>query len=157
MTLRAPRNPARRRLRNGFSLVELLVALFIVGLLAGAAVLAMPDSQAQVRRDAESFAVRVSAARDEAITAATPVAVTVGPAGYYFEHRQGGAWQPMEGSGFAVTDWSQGVAAELPGEGNRRFYFDTLGLASEDVRLVLARGDVRHAVAIARDGSVRVE
>ena len=55
-------------------MIELMVVLFVMALLAGAAVLALPGDDRALRHEAERFAVRASAARDEAITAGVPVA-----------------------------------------------------------------------------------
>jgi prepilin-type N-terminal cleavage/methylation domain-containing protein len=63
---------ARRRLplapsigrRSGFSLVEMLVVLFVIGLLASVVVLSMPGDERILRNEAERFAARTIAARD---------------------------------------------------------------------------------------------
>lgn len=148
--------------RNGFSLVEMMVVLFVMGVLAGAAVLMLPGDADRLRREAERFAARVSAARDEAITGGMPVAVVVSEAGYYFEQRQGGAWAPAEGRGLSLTDWSEGtlVSVAVPGGqtgGRARVVFDSVGLASSELRLRIARGKTARVVTLARDGTVRAD
>ena len=55
-------NPNRRR--NGFTLVELMVVLFIIGLAATAVVLAVPEQGGSLQAEAERFAARAKAARD---------------------------------------------------------------------------------------------
>ncbi len=118
----ARRNHAGRR-ANGFSLIEMLVTLFVLALLATVAVLSLPGEQAELRRSAESFAARTGAARNEAIVSARPMAVVVGPAGYYFEERRSGGWQPPDARSLQGGDWPAG--ASLDGQtGNRRIIFD---------------------------------
>ena len=57
--LRVPRRP------SGFTLIEMMVVIFIVGLAATVVVVSMPGGSDEVRSDAERFAQRVAAARDE--------------------------------------------------------------------------------------------
>jgi general secretion pathway protein H len=157
--------------RNGFSLVELLVVMFVMGLLAGAVVLSLPGDSRALRDDAERFAARTVAARDEAISGARPVALVVGSAGYYFEARSNGGWQPLDPGRFGLVSWKQGTAASVAGaagEGaptspgpdaadRQRLVFDPVGLASSEGRLTLRRGNETLAVQIARDGTVRLD
>ncbi|MET0251391.1 MAG: GspH/FimT family pseudopilin [Novosphingobium sp.] len=155
MTARSFRPPA-----NGFSLVELMVVLFIMGLLAATVVLALPPGEASLRRDAERFAARTAAARDQAVIGARPVALVVGSAGYYFEARAGGGWQPLDQAG--LVPWGEGVSASIGaaarGDSQReRLVFDPVGLASGDAAVRLSRGGRAMTVRIARDGTVRLD
>ena len=140
----------------------MMVVLFVMGVLASAVVLMLPGDADALRREAERFAARVTAARDEAITGGAPVAVVVSEAGYYFEKRERGAWAPAEGRGLSLASWSAGtvVAVAVPGGqtgGRARVVFDPVGLASSELRLRIARGDAAQAVTLARDGTVRTD
>lgn len=156
---------ATTRRHNGFSLVELMVVLFVIALLAGVAMLALPDGSGDLRREAERFAARTIAARDEAIATAAPVSATVGPAGYYYEKRIDGQWLPLDGTALDATDWERGTQAAIAGQAvgergggvaNRRVIFDPLGLASEDLRLTLSHGGNAMVVTVRRNGAVAV-
>ena len=154
-------------LRNGFSLVELMVVLFVMGLLAGVVVLSLPGDERALRDEAERFAARTVAARDEAISGARPVALVVGNAGYYFEQRRDAGWQPLDPGRFGLVGWKPGTAASVAGGAaeaasangpeRQRVVFDPVGLASSEARVRIARGSAALAVSVARDGSVRVD
>ena len=147
--------------RNGFSLVELMVVLFVMGLLAAAVVLTLPGDGRALRDEAERFA-----ARDEAISGARPVALVVGSAGYYFERRIDAGWQPLDPSRFGLVAWKPGTAAQVSGGAGeaganatqrQRLVFDPVGLASSEARVRLAHGTRALAVRIARDGTVTLD
>lgn len=159
-SLRRPVRATRLRRRNGFSLVELMVVLFVIALMAGAAVITMPDGSGDLRREAETFAARAMAARDEAIGTSAAVAAVVGPAGYYFERRVDGRWASLDGA-LGSQDWADGTLAVVEGAGdasaaNRRVVFDPLGLASEDLRLRLSQDGNAMVVTVRRNGEVAV-
>ncbi|HUQ13694.1 MAG TPA: GspH/FimT family pseudopilin, partial [Novosphingobium sp.] len=144
----------------------------VMGLLAAVVVLSLPGDQRALRDEAERFAARTLAARDEAIGGARPVALVVGGAGYYFERRIDAGWQPLDPSRFGLVAWKPGTAASVSGgageaaqagaaapqaTGRQRLVFDPVGLASSEARVRLSRGNRAMAVNIARDGSVKLD
>ena len=139
--------------RNGFSLVELLVVLFLMGLLAATVAIAMPSDEGKLRREAERFAARTVAARDEAITTGRPVLLVADEQGYRFEHLVDGAWQAWPDRRFAPVAWSGGTATSP----SLRISFDPVGLASDERELRLVRGHASFTVHVARDGQVRLD
>ncbi|MCA1661789.1 MAG: GspH/FimT family pseudopilin [Novosphingobium sp.] len=157
----------RQALRNGFSLIELMVVLFVIGLLASVVVLSLPDEGRALRDEAERFAARTVAARDAAISGARPVAVVVGRAGYYFEQRRDGRWQPLEPGRFGLVGWKPGTSASVVGGAGeavagaaperQRVVFDPVGLASSEARVRLAHGSRALVVSVARDGTVKLD
>lgn len=143
-------------------MVELMVVLLIMGLLAAAVVVTMPGDERALRTEADRFAARTLAARDEAITGAVPVALVVSQAGYYFEQRQAGQWQAFPEGRLGLTGWARGttaaqVAASGQEAGRSRIVFDPVGLASSDAAVRLAHGKAALLVRIGRDGKVRVD
>ena len=140
----------RRRGESGFTLVELMVVLVIIGLAATAVVLAMPESGGSLESEAERFAARAKAARDSAIVEARPVALQVDSGGYVVSRRRGGEWR----AGPRQT-WSEGTQAETSGALQGGTRFDSTGLA-EPLSLALRRRGREVAVDIGADGSVRV-
>jgi general secretion pathway protein H len=128
--------------KSGFTLVELMVVLVIVGLAAAAVVLTLPERGGSLRAEAERFAARAKAARDDAILDSRAASVAVGPGGYDVVRRRGADHY----------EWVEGTRADLSG----RIRFDPTGLA-EPAHLILHRGDRRVAVDIGEDGNVQVQ
>lgn len=145
-----PRRPAER----GFTLVELMVVITIIGLASAAAVLAMPDPRGRLMDEAARFGTRTRAAHDAAIIDARPVSVWVTSSGYGFDEWRGGRWLAMGDSAFRAGRWGEGVAAT--GVVRERITFDTTGLADRALTISLRRDGTVATVAIAADGSVRV-
>jgi len=140
----------RRAGEGGFTFIELMVVIFIIGLAATAVILAIPDEGGSVYAEAERFAARAKAARDHAIIESRPAALAIGVGGYALSHRQSGEWRER-----GKYEWTRGTRVELAGgeEGGTRF--DSTGLAIP-LRVTLERGERRVAVDIGHDGSILV-
>ena len=134
-----------RREETGFTLVELMVVIVIIGLAASVVVLAMPDPGGGVAAEAERFAARAKAARDLAIVEARPAMLSVDAGGYQVSRRVRGEWRPGE-----RYDWQAGTAAA--GGATR---FDSTGLA-QPATLILSRSGREARVEIRGDGTVHV-
>ena len=91
------------------------MVLTIVGLMAAAVVLAMPDPRGSLTSDAERFAARAKAAQDRAIVDASGMAVRLTPIGYGFDRRVDGQWRPLDAKPFADQAWSEGIEAVIAG------------------------------------------
>ena len=140
---RSPRSGER-----GFTLVELLIVLTIVGLLSAAVVLAAPPAGTSLREEAERLAARARAAQEHAILAGRTVALQPSETGYAFSVRRGGQWRPAAAP--ASGRWEPGTRAE-----GERLLFDSAGL-SEPGRLLLTRGNDRIMLEFTAKGEVRV-
>lgn len=137
--------------RAGFTLVELLMTVAIIGLAAGAVVLSVPDPRPSVAADAERFAARLGRAREEAVLSNRPVAVEATAAGYGFSVFDGAAWATLTDGPFGPELWSEGVSVSPAGP--LRVVFDPTGVA-EPATVTLSRD--RRAVRIAVDGAGEV-
>jgi len=140
---------AHRRL--GFTLVELLVTITVIGLAAGAVVLSMPDPRPAVGLEAEQFAARLSRAREEAILTNRSVAADVDGSGYGFSSFDGAVWTPLNGV-FVARTWSEGVVA--PRE-PVRVVFDPTGVA-DPIQVRLTRDNQSRTVEIDGAGEVAI-
>lgn len=149
-------NGERRPIANGFTLIELMVVLAIIGFISAVVVLAMPDPRGRVVEDADRFAARVAAARDEAVVTARPMGVWVSASGYGFQRRDGTQWVPLEDKPFVTANWKAGTRALVGKDGRQQIGFDGTGLPTDAMTVTLAREAERVSVTVDMAGKVLV-
>lgn len=147
----------RDRRSPGFSLVELMVVLVIMGLVGSAVLLTAPAPGTRLVTQAERLATHLSRAREEAILRNQPVALRVDAAGYAFSVRRAGQWQPLAQAPFGERRFEEGLRAEFEaGQAFERFEFDATG-DTEGGSVALAAADRSLRVALDEEGRLSVE
>ena len=148
--------PKIPRGERGFTLVELMVVIFIIGLASAAVVMTARTSDGGARDEAEQLAARIAALRDHAILQSRTMAVWIRPSGYGFETRSDGNWTPLQAAPFTSEDWRRGTSVKLDGNSQVRVAFDSTGLPSSAAGIRITRGDATVVVNLAATGDVRV-
>lgn len=153
-----PSNPHASS-QAGFTLVEVMTALLIASMLAGAVLLLWPGENMTVRSAAERLAARIAAAGDESVLSNRQIALVVTSEGYGFDRREPTGWRRLDDSSpLAFHTWpaATGVRIEKPVEpsqpGNRIAVLDPLGGATP-MRVVIG-STVKWVVEINEKGAV---
>jgi general secretion pathway protein H len=139
--------------RAGFTLVELMTVIAIVGVAATAVVVTMPDPTPTPTAEAERLAARLTQAREQAVLTNRPFAVSVTAQGYGFDRYDGRAWTPVDEQPFKVRRLPEGLTLAPPPEG--RIVFDPSGMADPAV-VVVSRNGREARVQVDGAGEVRL-
>jgi general secretion pathway protein H len=141
---------------RGFSLVELMVVLFIMGIASTAVVMSVRSPERGLRDEAEQFAARVAALRDNAILQSRTMAVTVRPSGYGFESRSNGNWVTLSEAPFSTTVWQRGTTVQMSGTRQMRVAFDSTGMPSSAASIAIMHENVAVTITLSATGDIRV-
>jgi general secretion pathway protein H len=142
---------------RGFSLVELMVALVILGLAATAVVLTLPTPASGLNDQATRFAARAAALRDRAVVEARPMRLWVSASGYGFEQRNGRQWTALNDQALRPDNWPTGIAVQWNGSAQGRVTFDRLGLPDGGGALTLTADTMQKTVRIDAGGNVQID
>ncbi|HEV7353509.1 MAG TPA: GspH/FimT family pseudopilin [Brevundimonas sp.] len=141
--------------RRGFTLVELMIVLAIVGLAATAVILTAPDPRPTAAMAADRLVGRLANARAEAILAGRPVALRLdGTGSAALRLGRAGDWAPLDGAGLAAEAWPEGVTPRLEAEATR-VTFDPTGLTDPQVLTLQDERGGRAVVVVAATGEAR--
>ncbi len=146
----------KRSAEHGFTLIELMVVIVIIGLASAAVVMAIPDPRGRLTEEADRFAVRAAAVRDDAIVQARDVSIVIDSSGYRVERRAAGRWHAAGDRLFAPVTWGSGTQATLGQSGTLRVTFDSTGTAPEPLTLDLSREGEAARISIAENGTIHV-
>lgn len=140
----------------GFTLVELMVVMVIIGLMAAAVMVSIPDPRGRVVDDAETLAARMVAARDLAIVGGRDIAVQFDTAGYDFSERRNAGWQPVPAKALKSQPWREGTETATEIEGGAALVFDSTGLATPAL-VTLRRDGASADITVDAAGAVHVD
>lgn len=163
MRISPPANSERRD--AGFTLVETMVTLAVIGLLASAVMLAAPGADTRLHSEIDRLAARLKLASDQSVVMNREIALVAAPEGYHFERLEEDGWIRMDTPatlGFQPWPGKKAPLIEVPatgdqdGEGSRLAEFDPLGGASA-MRLVFGETGLGWRVAIDEAGEIRVD
>lgn len=142
--------------QTGFTLIEMMVVLVILGLASAAVVMAIPPSGGRVRDEGERLAARILAVRDDAILAGRSTRMVIERNGYIAERRTQGRWQSYGGKGFGEVAFPAGIAAATGDTGRVIVTFDATGGVAEPATIDIAKDAVAVRIDIPANGTVRV-
>jgi general secretion pathway protein H len=135
----------------GFTLVELVVAIAIIGIASAAILLAMPGPAEAVQREAARVAARAVAARDLAILTGHGVELVTAPAGWMLQ-----TTPPLPAAaaapGLARLQLADGIRLDCDPAGPIRF--DATGLATPAQLTLSGPGGHRARVTIDAAGQI---
>ena len=146
----------------GVTLVEVMTALLIIALMAGAVLLLAPGPDRKTRIEAERLAARAVMASEESIIVNRTTALVVTVEGYGFERLEENGWAPARvGSPLGFRPWPSFLDARVEESGGdagdpRVVRFDPQG-GSTPASVVLSGAGARWRVEIDGQGGVNVE
>ena len=142
---------------SGFTLVELMVVLFIVGLMGAAVMLTAPGEGDVLARDADTLATRLVRAQEEAILGTRAIQVVVDAAGHRVERQDFDRWEALDDAPFRAVAWTPGTAPAFDGAAERvTFRFDESG-GARVAAVALQRDGQRTRVGVGDDARIHVE
>ena len=142
---------------QGFSLVEMMVVLAIMGLATAAVILTTQPGSAHARDEAQRFAARAAALRDRAVVEQKSYGLWVSGSGFGFERRAADSWQPLNDGRLQQRDWAGSTAITANGATQARIVFNRFGMPDRPLALRLTSDGGEAQVIVDAGGDVRVE
>ena len=135
-----PVSPASERAR-GFTLLEILVVVLIIGITLGMVVLAVrPNPEHRLTEEGQRFTALVKLLGDEAIIRSAEMAIEVAPHSYRFLTLTEDGWQPYEDDVFKAHELPETIDLDLSLDG-QAIRFDSDEDQTEPRIYVLSSGE----------------
>lgn len=128
---------------SGFTLVEILMVVFIIGLSSSLVIMSLPERNTGLQQDAIVLQRDVEVLADRAVLTGVPHALEFNGRGYEGVARQAGQWVPLRGF---EREISRDVALRIvnpgvPAGNTMRIIFDPTGAPTGGQLSLSARGD----------------
>ena len=132
---------------SGFSLIEVMAVLFIIGLIVGSVILTMPERKSQFEKQSDRFIVEIRSIIEDGLITGHVTALSVNDEGYSLYEYKSGEWETLKDSSWAL-DYKvelkrDGVTLKLPEQREPQIVFQPIGQSSS-FALTLDDGDQEH-------------
>ena len=132
-----------RQSELGFTLIEIMMVVFIIGLASGVVIMSLPERASGLQQDALVLQRDVDALANRAVLTGVPHALAFNGRAYEGLARRSGEWVALRG---VTREISTGVALRVEGAGERtgdtaRIVFDPTGAPSGATLSVSALGE----------------
>ncbi len=141
---------------QGFTLIEMMVVLLLVGLASSMVLLNLPPGGARLADEAEHLAARIQYAQQEAVLTNRPVEIVLAANDSSFRVQRRGRWVPLVAGPFKPRPWGEGLSVSLPGiAGRRAVRFDSSG-ATDPATIRMTGSGHSIDLIINRQGRVQI-
>lgn len=143
---------------GGFSLVELLIVVFIIAVVASFIVLTAPPGTPPVEREADRLTSQLDAARQHALISGTTTGLQLTEGGYAPVAMRQTDWEVMPGQAYRLRKGEIRPVSDTdaPAQPGPVFVFDALGFA-RDAQVELRVDREVRTIHVEADGRVRIE
>jgi len=147
----------------GFTLLEILVVVVIIGVLSTAFLMSVGGGQDQGREEAQRFSALVRLAGQEAMLRSRELAVEILPQGYRFMVYEDQAWKPMADEVLRPRQLAEGMSFEVQLDGSavmladadpdkeeqhpRIFLFSTGEMTPFELTLMIEHSDYNYRIS----------
>lgn len=109
-----------QRAEAGFTLVEIMIVVFIIALMSTVVVMNLPSAQSGTATRADALQRDLNRAAREAIVSGEPVALAVRGGQYRFERYRAGYWSPAGGVAGPQAAAASGLVLDIVAAGEPR-------------------------------------